>query len=533
MASRRWSRPTSSTSATRSTTTSRSSPAGKIIWGVPYYGRTWQTTSDALNAPTGAGPSGASKAYYYTGARNLAATYGRRWDDVGKVPWFAYYDSAKAAGSQGYYDDAASLAAKYDMINARGLAGTGMWTLLMDQGDNALWNLIAAKFVNDTTPPSGGIHLLPAISGTASLQVAWTASDAGSGVQSYSVQVRDSAGGGWLPWKTGTRSTGGTYVGVPGHHYEFRVSARDFRGNAQPWLATVPAPRATLAIGGFASVSTSALNVRSGAGVGFSVLDTLPSGSAGRHPGRAGCGGRVPVVPGPVRLHRMAVGPVSEARLGRCRIERRRLPHAGWAPNVTTISAAATPVLPITDLVVPTVASRQPAPNATKVSLLPTITARFSEAVHGVGGGTMIVSMASGSSAVPATISYDPATLTATLRPSARLVPGTTYRVAMSGSIRDVAGNSLPWTTWTFTTISSESFSPARTLLFAPGTYVGWRFNAAGDAYAKKTYTLGSGSAALTTRYAAIPRHPGGWFYISSGVWKGYWTKTGPGIILP
>jgi spore germination protein YaaH len=129
-------------------------PGSKIIFGVPYYGRTWLTTSSALNATTVAGAAGSSKAYYYTGARNLAATHGRRWDAVGKVPWFAYYDSTRSTWVQGYYDDALSLAAKYDMINARDLAGTGMWTLLMDQGDSALWDLLAAKFVNDTTPAS-------------------------------------------------------------------------------------------------------------------------------------------------------------------------------------------------------------------------------------------------------------------------------------------------------------------------------------------------------------------------------------------
>jgi len=131
-------------------------PGSKIIWGVPYYGRTWRTTNELLNATTVAGASGASKAYYYTGARNLAAAHGRRWDPVGKVPWFAYYDSANATWVQGYYDDAVSLAEKYDMVNTRGLAGAGMWTLLMDQGDNALWNLLAAKFVSTTTynPPA-------------------------------------------------------------------------------------------------------------------------------------------------------------------------------------------------------------------------------------------------------------------------------------------------------------------------------------------------------------------------------------------
>ena len=60
-------------------------PGNKLIWGVPYYGRTWPTKTDALNAVTCratappvcpdalvSSPSG-SKAYYYTGALKQAA----------------------------------------------------------------------------------------------------------------------------------------------------------------------------------------------------------------------------------------------------------------------------------------------------------------------------------------------------------------------------------------------------------------------------------------------------------------------------
>ncbi len=126
-------------------------PANKIIWGVPYYGRTWQTTSEVLNAATVSGASGASKAYSYNGARDLAAAHGRLWDDVGEVPWFAFYDSANATWVEGYYEDATSLAQKYDMVNARALAGAGIWTLLMDQGDSSLWDLLAAKFASGST----------------------------------------------------------------------------------------------------------------------------------------------------------------------------------------------------------------------------------------------------------------------------------------------------------------------------------------------------------------------------------------------
>ena len=100
--------------------------------------------------PRVAGASGSSKAYYYTGAKSLAAAHGRRWDSLGQVPWFTYYDSVAKSWIEGYYDDVASLGVKYDMINRRGLAGVGMWHLLMDGGVSDLWNLVANKFQKDT-----------------------------------------------------------------------------------------------------------------------------------------------------------------------------------------------------------------------------------------------------------------------------------------------------------------------------------------------------------------------------------------------
>ena len=505
-------------------------PASKIIWGVPYYGRTWQTTTGAINSLVRTGSSGASKAYGYTGARNLAAVYGRRWDNVGKVPWFAYQDGA-GAWTQGYYDDATSLAYKYDMVNAKGLAGTGMWTLLMDQGDSALWNLIANKFVNDTTPPSGGIRVAPPTSSVANLSVGWAATDVGSGVQSYSVQVRDTSTQLWSSWLTGTAATGATFVGLPGHTYEFRMAARDFKGNTQPWLASTPAPGANLAIGGFARVAVDVLNVRSGAGTGFSALDTLPVDAL------------VAVLDGPL----VAGGyPWYQVQFDFTEWPSAQYPRRGWvaaasgavkyllptkAPNVTTISPSAVPLTP-TDLTPPTLVARSPGPGATSIVLSPAVTARFSEPVHGLSTGSMVLTKTATQARVPATVTYDPVTRTATLRPTTRLEPSTAYQLGMSGSIKDMAGNPLPWTLWSFTTVASETYSPARSLLFAPGTYVGYRFNAVGDAYAKKAYTLTSGSSAPTTKYAAIPRRTGGWFYITAGVWAGYWIQSGPGITL-
>ena len=139
----------------------------------------------------------------------------------------------------------------------------------------ALWNLLAAKFVNDTTPPAGGIRILPALTDASAVSVSWAATDVGSGVASYSVQVRDLSSASWTAWLTGSTATSGHYVGVPGHTYEFRVSATDFKGNQQPWLASSPVPGSALTVGGFGRVLTDTLNVRSGAGTSFSAIDQL------------------------------------------------------------------------------------------------------------------------------------------------------------------------------------------------------------------------------------------------------------------
>jgi len=135
----------------------------KLIWGVPYYGRYWPTSSDQLNGTTLGGGSGA---LYYTGHRTQAIQHGRLWDPVGKVPWYRYWNSSTGNWVQAYYDDPQSLAAKYNLINARGLAGTGMWTLLMDQGRSELWDLLAISFA----PPFDDIGASPF-----RVEIAWLA----------------------------------------------------------------------------------------------------------------------------------------------------------------------------------------------------------------------------------------------------------------------------------------------------------------------------------------------------------------------
>jgi spore germination protein YaaH/uncharacterized protein YraI len=245
----------------------------KLIWGVPYYGRTWPTTSKTLNAPT---LGGGSKSYMYTGHLSQAQQYGRRWDDVGKVPWYRYWDGAAGHWVQGYYDDVRSLGIKYDLINARGLAGTGMWTLLMDQGRDELWHLLANKFVTDRAPPVGGIRLLPRSSDSQAVRIRWHAEDFASGVRDYSVQWRR-AGGAWHAWLSHTKATAAWFTGRAGQIYEFRVKAVDLKGNAQSWTSA-PSRPASLQPKAFAKVKASTLNIRTGPGTGYGIIDSAAAG---------------------------------------------------------------------------------------------------------------------------------------------------------------------------------------------------------------------------------------------------------------
>ena len=476
-------------------------PGSKIIWGVPYYGRTWQTTSDALNSLTRSGASGASKAYYYTGARDLAATYGRRWDDVGKVPWFTYYDSAKATWVQGYYDDPTSLTHKYDLVNARGLAGTGMWTLLMDQGDNALWNLLAAKFVTDTTPPDGGIRILPALTDASAIPVGWSAADVGSGVAFYSVQVRDLSSASWNTWLTGTTATSGYYVGVPGHSYEFRVSATDFRGNQQPWLASSPAPGSALAIGGFGRVLTDTLNVRSGAGTSFSAIDQLTKDAL------------VAVLAGPIDAGGYAW---YQVQFDFTEWPSSDYPRRGWV----AAGPAGAPYLQ------PSVA-----PNVIRLSATATAATTYSPPAALVfKAGTHTGYQFNSSGAVTAQKSY-------TLPTDSGADTSTRTTIAnQSGSWFYVtngiwAGYWLKESSALFLySATPATFSPARTVTFAAGTYVGYTFDGAGNVTGMKAATLSRWSTASTDARAII--NGLSYLHIVNGIWAGYWILESSSTVL-
>ena len=112
------------------------------------------------------------------------------------------------------------------------------------------------------------------------------------------------------------------------------------------------------------------------------------------------------------------------------------------------------------DTTAPVITARTPTPGAAGINVGTSPTARFGEAMNAGSITTATFQLKDASTAtVPATVSYDPATTTATVTPQAALTYGATYTVTVkggAGGVTDLAGNALAAdSTWSFTTEAS------------------------------------------------------------------------------
>jgi GH18 family chitinase len=126
-------------------------PAKSILMGVPYYGYDWPVTSTEPNATVRSDKTkyGAVKSVTYASARDFLAAHPkvvRRYDALEGSGFYTYWSSTYKTYRQVYFEEERSLAAKYDYVIARGLAGVGVWTLGNDAGYRNLWDVIHTKF---------------------------------------------------------------------------------------------------------------------------------------------------------------------------------------------------------------------------------------------------------------------------------------------------------------------------------------------------------------------------------------------------
>jgi spore germination protein YaaH len=264
-------------------------PPSKVILGVPYYGRAWSTSSDRLDASTLSGAKyGYSAAPTYGQAIDLVAAYGRRWDNVEQTPWTAYRKQnctaaygCVTAWRELYYDDAASLRLRYDLVNRTDLRGAGIWALGFEGTRTELRDALADKFLADKTPPLVGIGTLPQSQRDEGFRVSWSSWD-DSTISGYDVQV-STDGGAWTAWLTGTTLMTAIYPGHDGHTYAFRIRAADVHGNVSAWrsidLGALGTPGG-ITVGGFATVLVDGLKLRSAPTTADTIMTTLSAGDA-------------------------------------------------------------------------------------------------------------------------------------------------------------------------------------------------------------------------------------------------------------
>ncbi|WP_313935965.1 DUF4082 domain-containing protein [Anabaena azotica] len=126
-----------------------------------------------------------------------------------------------------------------------------------------------------------------------------------------------------------------------------------------------------------------------------------------------------------------------------------------WVDVVFTTSTAP-------DTTPPTVTANSPSNGATGVSTLPNITASFSEAINSATVTSSSFELRNASNTlIPATVSYNAVSRTATLTPSSALSISTLYTATVKGGangIKDTAGNALAADfSWSFTTTASTA----------------------------------------------------------------------------
>lgn len=192
--------------------------------------------------------------------------------------------------------------------------------------------------------------------------------------------------------------------------------------------------------------------------------------------------------------------------------------YANGNPATYSLSTA------FVDEVPPKVLSVKPAPGSAMVSPLTSVTFRFSEPVTGVDGSSVTLRTSTGA-AIPSSLSYDPGSGNVRLTPSAPLPSDSAIRLSIASSIVDAAGLPVKATSYAFTTMPGEAWSPARRITFKAGLHTGHVIGSGGRILGLRQASLATASGASVIQRGSLPNLPGAWLYVSNGMWAGTWMR--------
>lgn len=136
-------------------------PNEKFLLGLPYYARQWPTQYPVAPSPV----AGYGTALTWANVKNNSVGYYDPENRLFEPASISTYYSFGVGSSwyQCFVAEPMDLRERYDLVNYRGLAGTGIWALGYDNGYDHLWNVLADKFstcvepmFSDTLYDSGG-----------------------------------------------------------------------------------------------------------------------------------------------------------------------------------------------------------------------------------------------------------------------------------------------------------------------------------------------------------------------------------------
>jgi GH18 family chitinase len=206
-------------------------PASQVILGVPYYGRKSCVVSAALNPY----PMTSVTADTYldavaeiTDPSVRPGSYVSRidtYDPAGQERWNTWFNTSLNCERELYIDDPTSLGKKYDLVNADGLRGVGIWALNYGGGSPELWSTLNRHFSACLAVTASAI---PLSATTAANNVTISAAASGCANPLYEFWVLP-PGGIWTVAQAYSSSPSFKWVnpGKAAGAYRFSVWARD------------------------------------------------------------------------------------------------------------------------------------------------------------------------------------------------------------------------------------------------------------------------------------------------------------------
>jgi spore germination protein YaaH len=117
----------------------------KLLLGLPYYGREWETVGATAPATT-TGNYTATKTFAVVKANANGYYSTPLWENASFSPYYSFVVSGN--NRQCFCDDAYSMRKRFDIVNQRGIGGIGIWALGYDDGYTDYWDAISDKFTD-------------------------------------------------------------------------------------------------------------------------------------------------------------------------------------------------------------------------------------------------------------------------------------------------------------------------------------------------------------------------------------------------